>query len=158
MRNIEGELDIKIEDGDVTISDYSGYDCLIDIEDGQLDMERVSGNFNINSEDGDVELRYLRAGTLKARSSDGDIYVDLLDSDEPDIEIRTDDGKAVIDFDANISIEIEAETDDGHIKTDISNPDYEKKKRNYYFSEINGGKGRLHIRTQDGNVVLREVK
>ena len=33
---------------------------------------------------------------------------------------------------------------------------YEKKKRNYYNGEINGGNGKIRIRTNDGDVVLRE--
>lgn len=157
MRNIEAELDIKMDDGDVSISDYTGEDCMVDIEDGQLDIERASGNFDINSDDGDVELRHLTVGTLKATSSDGDIYIDLLETAAPDIKIRTDDGKVVVDIDENISAEVEIETGDGQIKTDLSNPDYEKKKRNYYLAEIHGGEGRIHIRTNDGEVILREV-
>ena len=157
MKNIKAELDIKIDDGDVTISDYAGEECQVDIEDGQVDINRASGNFDISSDDGDIELRHLAVGILKVSSNDGDIYIDVLNSSAPDIEIRTDDAKVIVDLDENISAEIEIETDDGRIRTSLINPEYEKKKRSYFFGEIHGGKGRIHIRTNDGDVVLREV-
>ena len=158
MKDIEAELDIKIDDGDIRITDYIGKTCTVDLEDGQLEMDRAKGNFDINSDDGDIELRHITASKLSASSNDGDIYVDILESDAPDLEIKADDAKVIVDLNENISAKIEIETDDGSISTSISAPEYEKKKPSYYFGEIRGGKGRIHIRTNDGDVVLREVR
>jgi DUF4097 and DUF4098 domain-containing protein YvlB len=157
MKDIEAELDLKIDDGDIRIVDYSGKECTVDLEDGQLEMDNASGNFDISSDDGDMELRHLTVGTLKASSNDGDIYIDIVESDAPDIEIKVDDAKVIVDINENISAKIEIETDDGSINTNISNPEYEKKKPSFYFGEIHGGKGRIYIRTNDGDVVLRET-
>lgn len=158
MKDIEAELDIKIDDGDVRITDYIGNTCMVDLEDGELEMDRASGNFDISSDDGEIELRHITVGKLKASSDDGDIYIDILESGAPDIDIKADDAKVIVDLNKNISAKIEIETDDGHINTTISSPEYEKKKPSYYFAEISGGKGRIHIRTNDGDVVLREVR
>ncbi len=157
MKDIKAELDLKIDDGDIRIVDYSGKECTVDLEDGQLEMDNASGNFDFSSDDGDMELRHLTVGTLKASSNDGDIYIDIVESDAPDIEIKVDDAKVIVDINENISTKIEIETDDGSINTSFSNPEYEKKKPSFYFGEINGGKGRIHIRTNDGDVVLRET-
>lgn len=157
MKNIEAKLDIEMDDGDITIVDYMGK-CSVDIEDGQLEIDKASGHFDIQSDDGNIELRRLSVDKLQAYSNDGDIYVDIEESMVPDIDIRADDAKVSVDFNKNISAEIEIETDDGNIETDLSNPEYERIKPSYYFAEIHGSKGRIHIRTNDGDVVLREVK
>lgn len=158
MSDIKAELDINIEDGDVRILDYSGNDCTVDLEDGQVELDRASGNFDIRSDDGDIELRHIKSDKLNASTNDGDIYIDLEESENPEMIIKADDGKIIIDFNREISTKIEIETDDGSINANISNPEYEKKKRDYYNAEINGGKGKIHIRTNDGDVVLRESK
>jgi len=158
LKNIKSELDINTDDGDVTIFEYTGKTCRVDIEDGRLEIDRASGNFDVTSDDGDMELRRLIADNLQASSADGDIYIDLVRSNKPDMHISTDDAKVIIDLNADISTKVEIETDDGRINTNFSNPGYERKKENYYYSELNGGEGSIKIRTNDGNVTLREVK
>ena len=157
MNDIKAEMEIKIDDGDVNISDYEGESCTVDFGDGQFEMNRASGNFDLRGDDGDIELHRISAGTLKASTNDGDICVDLRKSKTPNIELKTDDGKVIMDFDATISTKIKIETDDGRIDTDLSNPEYERKKPSYYFSEVHGGQGQIHIRTNDGDVILREA-
>ena len=156
INDIKGWLDINMDDGDIRIIDYQGETCNVDMEDGQLDMDRISGSFDIGSDDGDIELHHIQANDLNVSTNDGDIYIDLEESENPDMVIKADDGKVIIDFNREISAKIEIETDDGSIDTNISNPNYEKKKRNYYNGEINGGNGKIRIRTNDGDVVLRE--
>ncbi|MBN1408842.1 MAG: DUF4097 family beta strand repeat protein [Calditrichaceae bacterium] len=156
MDDIAADLNISMDDGDVTIADYTGKDCSIDLKDGRLELNRVSSNFDIHCDDGDIELHHIRTNLLKITANDGDVYIDLIQSENPDIAVKVDDAKVVIDFHKEISAKIEIETDDGSIDTRISDAEYEKKKRNYYNAEINGGKGKVHIETNDGNIILRK--
>lgn len=155
---LEGDLLVDGEDGDVVLRDAEIQQCRIRLEDGDLTIKRSQGEFEINVEDGDVTLDQVRAGMLDIRTEDGDVEIDLLKTEGIDLDIRAGDGNVTVDLESGISTAFSIETDEGRIRTDLPGAEKFNKERHRISGEIHGGKGRIRIRTADGNVVLRESR
>ena len=155
---LEGNLSIDGDDGDVVLRECKTRLCRINLKDGDLTIKRSQGDFEIDVDDGDVELYQLRAGMLDIRTADGDIDLDLLKVHRIDMDIIAEDGDITVDFEQGISAVFSIDTDDGRIRVDLPNADLFTKRRHRIEGELHGGKGRIRIRTADGNVTLRESR
>ncbi|KPL00434.1 MAG: hypothetical protein AMJ91_04740 [candidate division Zixibacteria bacterium SM23_73_3] len=153
---IQGNLLVDGDDGDIVIAECKSQQCRIRLEDGDVTIKRSEGDFEIDVDDGDVELYQLRAGKLDIRTKDGDIDLDLLKSSEIDLDIIAEDGDVTVDLEVGISAIFSVDTDDGRIRVDLPDADLSRNRRHQVSGEIHGGKGRIRIRTADGNVILRE--
>jgi hypothetical protein len=106
--------------------------------DGDLRIDRLSGDIQIRTDDGDIDVRELTGPTIDIRTSDGDVTGGVLDSKE--IDINTSDGDVAADHvkggrvsvtssDGNLTIEkVEGEdvsmrSSDGDIEVGASGGD-----------------------------------
>jgi DUF4097 and DUF4098 domain-containing protein YvlB len=124
-------LELKGEDGDVTITDWKG-DITSHLDDGALHIDGArAGRIGVTSEDGDVVLSGL-TGELTVKCDDGSVEVS--DSELERARIDTEDGDVRV---AGCRGDFTIEVDDGDVG----------------LRQVHAGTTR--IRTEDGDVDLR---
>lgn len=158
IRKSEGEFELNSDDGDIDI--YNLNDCQLNItsNDGDTKIRQASGDFEIRSDDGNIDIFDSQANRLHISTNDGDVEVELLKSDDVDFNIQTDDGRVTLDFEEGISAEVTINTDDGRIETDLFDIEDFDREENWLTCQLLDGEGRIRIRTNDGDVILREVR
>ncbi len=123
---------ISEDDGDLNIENISA-DLDINCEDGDLKLNNISASkINIDIEDGDVELNKI-SGFLSLQSEDGDIEANNCSFDK--IDLDTEDGDVNIESSLASGSEYKLETEDGDIK--------------FYIS---GSGAKLFLNCEDGNI------
>ncbi|MEO1053306.1 MAG: DUF4097 family beta strand repeat-containing protein [Bacteroidota bacterium] len=92
IENIDGNITMKVDDGDVKLSNCNGsnYDFVLD--DGDVDMDGGSGNLSIRLDDGDFVVKNGNFKEINAVTDDGDIYLETSLTNDGDYFFRTDDG------------------------------------------------------------------
>jgi len=94
--DIEGNVDARTGDGDITFASVKGDDVSIKASDGDVRIGGiVSNNIHIASADGDLTLGELKAPTIALKTSDGDVRVDGIEGD--DMTVRSADGDVTIE-------------------------------------------------------------
>lgn len=156
--HLEGDLLVDGEDGDIVLRDAKTRQCRIRLEDGDVIIKQSEGDFEISVDDGEVNLDRVRAGMLEVSAEDGDVELDLLSVDRIDLDIRVHDGDVTVNIEPGISAAFSIDTHDGRIRTDLPSAQDVKKGRDRISGKIGEGEGRIHIRTADGNVTLRESR
>jgi DUF4097 and DUF4098 domain-containing protein YvlB len=157
IENLTADLTIEVDDGDVTLTDCDMGCCRVEGNDGNVTISQSKGSFDIALDDGDVVLENIEAQRLKISTEDGDIEVDHLSAGKLDAEIKTNDGDVKISFDRGFSVSFTISADDADdIRLDLDNIENFEKDRRSTSGSINGGNGRLKIRTDDGNVTIKE--
>ena len=154
----ECELDIKVDDGDIYLENCQTEECRISGDDGEISLRRCSGSFEIGTDDGDINFDRVQAEMLNIKSDAGDIDLRLLKTDRFDLDIYTDDGNVIIELERGISAMFSLDSDDGRIRVDIPDVKNYRERRHQKYGEIYGGKGRIRVRTNDGDIMLREYK
>jgi len=156
IENFKGELSIAVDDGDIRLSGCEMSECRLEMEDGDAQVQNSSGSFDITSDDGDVIIDQTRAEKLYIRANDGDIDLNFLVSDTLNADIKTDDGPVRINLERGFSTSFYTYSDDGRIRIELENIENFEDERHSKSGEINGGKGRIRIRTSDGNITIGE--
>ena len=72
------------------------------------------------------------------------------------MDIRSDDGNVAVYLEPGISATYDINVDDGHIRVDLKGVEDEKQDDHWASGKIEGGEGRIRIRTEDGNVFIGE--
>lgn len=157
---LTGNLTITLDDGDVTLTACDLENCRVDGEDGEITVRQSKGSFDITVDDGNVVMEGLEARGLHVSAAEGDIEVGLLSGPTPlDAEIKTEDGDIEIEFEKGFSVSFHVSADDpDSIRFDLANMEDFKEDRYGKSGSINGGSGRLRIRTDEGDVTIRENK
>jgi DUF4097 and DUF4098 domain-containing protein YvlB len=153
---LQGDLSIHGEDGDIVIRECKTSQCRMDLEDGDITIKSSEGDFEISVSDGDVALDRVRARMLDVNAEDGDLDLYLLKTDQMDADITADDGDITVDLEPGTSVAFSVVTDEGRIRTDLPDANFSSKKRRRVSGEIRGGKGRIRVRTLEGNITFRE--
>ncbi len=158
IQDLVGELYINIDDGDVFLADCQTAECRITGDDGEISLRRCKGSFQLKIDDGDIEFNRVQARSLDIRSDDGDIDISLLKSDRLDVDIISDNGYVIIDLEEGMSATFSLVSDDGRIRVDLPEVENFKKGRHHKSGETYGGWGRIKVRTEDGDITLREMR
>lgn len=155
--NLSGDLTIEVDDGDVNLTACYMERCRVEGEDGEITISQSKGSFDLNVDDGNVIMKKIEAKGLNISAEDGDIEVDLLAAEMLDADIKTGDGDINIDLEKGFSVSFYVSADDADsIRIDFDNIEDYKENHHIKSGSINGGNGRLKIRTADGNVTIRE--
>ncbi|MFO7979954.1 MAG: DUF4097 family beta strand repeat-containing protein [Candidatus Aminicenantes bacterium] len=156
IERLKAELSVSIDDGDVFLTGCDVPECRVDMEDGDIQIRDSLGSFDISSDDGDVIFDHTTAEKLYISSDDGNIDLDLLKSGKIDADIKTDDGAVRMNLEKGFSTSFYAYSDDGRIRIELENIEKFEDEHHAKSGEINGGKGRIRIRTSDGNITIGE--
>lgn len=127
-----GRLDLRVDDGDVTLLDVSGDDLRLELEDGDLEVRRFEGALRASLDDGDIRLEECR-GTFRLATEDGDLSIT---GGGGSFEIATDDGDLRV---AELAAErLIVRMADGEMRASLTTP-----------------APTVEVRTDDGDVDLR---
>lgn len=153
-----GSLDIIGDDGRIDINRGKFNDCRIQAEDGGIRVRDSEGDFYIEVDDGDIDLLRIKTTVMDIKGQDGDIDIELLKTGKLDLEIRTDDGGIDLGLQSGISASFSIDVDDGRIRTDLPSAKNVQSGNSWMSGKLGKGKGNIRIRTDDGPVMLREIR
>jgi len=94
-----GELRVETADGDVDIRDCLSPRIEIRVQDGDVHLIDCRSDVEIRGDDGDIRLSKLRAEAVDIKTADGDVTLDLLPSDNLDLDLRVADGDVLVEID-----------------------------------------------------------
>lgn len=158
VEKLQANLSIEGDDGDIRLYQCSTPRCRIDLEDGAVVVQECDGEFEIDVDDGDVELEQVAASGLEITGGDGDLDLDLARVDAVDWDVETEDGDIVLHVQQGTSAAFSISTDEGGIDLDLVDPSSVEEKEHSATGEIGDGRGRIRVRSEDGDVTFREVR
>ena len=156
LTGITADIECKTVDGNIELEGVVDTNCRCKTVDGDVEIDQASGSFDVISVDGDIEMRNITANAISGKTSDGRFALDLLQSDNLDASVRTGDGDVRVRLARGISLTLDVKTGDGRIRTDLSPVSDLTTDDDVFRGSINGGDGRLSIRTGDGSVTIME--
>ncbi len=148
------KINIKSDDGNINIANFNG-DFKTSLEDGNITMtDCVINNFDVKIDDGNINLKYCETRDTKIRTEDGNINLDVV---KGDLSVTLDDGDFVahdvysqnIDikgYDGDVSLGLHMENN-ANYKIELDDGDLD--------IELLSGGGIIKVRCDDGDVKLR---
>lgn len=123
---------------------------------GEIQVSAISGDIRLRSTNGDVVVGE-SSGRVDARTTNGGIEVELHQVEAlSDMEFQTTNGGIRLYLPSEIAASIEARTTNGTIDTDFPIQVQGTFRRNRLEGNINGGGGRIELRTTNGSIRIRE--
>jgi len=155
--NLIGDLTIEVDDGDLILNVCETMYCRLETEDGDITISRSKGSFDIVVDDGNVDLNQTEANRLDIQAEDGDLDLDLLSVEMFEADIKTEDGDVTVDLDQGFSTSFYVSADDAdYIRIELDDVEDYKEDQTTKSGNIHGGKGKMKIRTADGNITIKE--
>jgi hypothetical protein len=121
---------------------------------GGLTVTEVSGDMTLETSNGAVSVTR-SAGSLRAETTNGGINAELRHLSGGDLRLETSNGGVSIHLPRDARFTIDAETSNGGIRSDFP-VEGGKPGRHSLQGTVNGGGTKLHIRTSNGGVHIRE--
>lgn len=163
LSRIGGDIKIRSDDGSINVQEFNANaklerDGWIDIQtdDGTVTLSRVVGNIKVRSDDGSTRVEEV-TGDVNIQSDDGRITV-VYSEDAGgvcNVSLITDDAAIDLTAPANFSASAEIITDDGSINTDLPIKVTGKLGKSGIKGTIGTGEGRLYIKTDDASIRIR---
>ena len=150
-------VEIVCDDGDVDLIDSDGSRFELQLEDGDLKLRRCAADIHVEIDDGDVDLEEVTTQKFALEAADGEIDLDLIGDGVVDWVVRVDDGDVRLAFSGEIDADVLIETDDGDIRIDTVEADDTRSREGSYSGRLGSGEGRLRLRTEDGDISLRQM-
>ena len=126
---------LKLEDGDVEMSNIDAPRTEVILEDGDLEIDGIRGDIDINAEDGDVEIFDCETEHGRIRGEDGDITIDrcqgsfeiavsdgdayLTEVTARDMDIRSGDGTVKMSLLPSNDLDVKVRASDGDVVMDL---------------------------------------
>jgi DUF4097 and DUF4098 domain-containing protein YvlB len=132
---------------------------------GKARMETVNGGISVNDVQGDLELETTNggidvrraAGALRAATTNGSIDAELAAlPDDSDLSFETTNGRVALRLPRDARLSIDAATTNGRVQSDFEVEGGQPGKHSLR-GDINGGGGKLYIRTTNGGVEISEL-
>jgi len=156
IRDRRGDIDCRLDDGDVHLDQVSA-SVKVHLEDGNLRMADCTGNLDAQLDDGDVDLVGTRLERCRIRTEDGDVTADLRDPGAIDLDLGSADGDVKVTLEAGARAGLSLHSEDGTIDLDLGGVSDLKRERGGVSGRLGDGKGRIRIRTEGGDIALRDV-
>jgi DUF4097 and DUF4098 domain-containing protein YvlB len=132
---------------------------------GKARMETVNGGISVNDVQGDLELETTNggidvrrsAGALRAVTTNGSVDAELSAlPDDSDLSFETTNGHVALRLPRDARLSIDAAATNGRVQSDFEIEGGQPGKRSLR-GDINGGGGKLYIRTTNGGVDISEL-
>jgi len=130
-----GEIDCRIDDGDINLQDINGDKTSIWGEDGDITIDNLTGELSISLDDGDVYLKACDMPQCRVEGEDGEIEISEaqgsfdISVDDGDVTmrqiaasgliIRANDGDIDLDLLAGQILDADIRTDDGNVTIEL---------------------------------------
>jgi len=156
LESVRAVLDVSLDDGDIRVSDSKVGSAVIQMADGDCGIESSDGDFRIHMDDGNAVLTDVRARSLDIKGEDGSVRVTLLPVENPDFSVIMDDGRVNLAVPRDLSAAFTLDADDGTVDVKLIGATDVRKGRRSVSGTLHGGRGRIHLQTNDGSVTLRQ--
>ncbi len=143
--NVEYTITVP-QQADLDVSTVNGKVAVVGVR-GRLDVRTTNGGIRIDD----------AGGTVQAKTTNGGIDAELhqIDAGE-DLSFRTTNGSITVSLPEEIQATLTARTTNGSIKTDFPVQVVGKMSRTRIEGEINGGGGKLDLKTTNGGIKIRK--
>lgn len=118
---------------------------------GTIQIEEAQGSFDLETTNGAIQVART-AGGVRASTTNGSIDVRLTEIPDGDLSFATTNGSVTLQLPRNARASVDAATTNGRVSSDFEVDGQSGKHR--LEGDINGGGGRLRIRTTNGSVKL----
>lgn len=158
IEGVQGEFDLRTDDGTIQVLSSKG-SLDAGSDDGRIILENFSGQARLDSDDGDLLLSGT-FGQLDLESDDGDITVKALEDGavKNDWSLETDDGDVNVSLPEHFSADVRIDSDDGSIDNFLPIVFQKLSSETNVAGRLNEGGRIISIRTDDGDITLRELR
>ncbi len=156
IRNIHGDVDLTVDDGDVQLMDCRGSKFTFRIDDGDVTMNTGKGELYADIEDGDLEISNASFRELVAKSDDGNITLETSLNSLGNYKISCDDGYVEL-FITGGGGNFDIDHDDGRISASSQYDLIDKSEHSSNY-KLPGGNASVVIRADDASIRLRTNK
>ena len=152
IEGVVGRLDVGLDDGDLLLESLRLSRAVIETEDGDVRVRGGSGVFDIRVDDGDVRFEDVECVDLVVEAEDGEVELGLLGDGAVQWRVDTEDGDVTLRAEGELDAEVDLATDDGRIRHDLEERGDDRS--DAVRGRLGDGKGRIRIRTEDGDIDL----
>lgn len=132
-------------------------DLDLDTVNGKVSVEGVRGDLSLASTNGGITVEN-SGGRVDARTTNGGIDVELEEVlDGEDMSFRTTNGGISLALPGTARASVNARTTNGGINTDFPITVVGSIGKNHLEGDLNGGGGRIELRTTNGGIKIREL-
>ncbi|HSK78220.1 MAG TPA: DUF4097 family beta strand repeat-containing protein [Thermoanaerobaculia bacterium] len=149
-------LDIETVNGGIRLAGTHGK---VDAEttNGALTIDGVHGNLRLGTTNGSISVAR-SAGAVEAETTNGSIEVELTEvPDGSDLAFETTNGSVTVRLPRDIRVSLDAATSNGRVSSDFDVDGADSKSKRRLSGDINGGGGKLRVRSTNGSVTIEEI-
>lgn len=149
-------LDLETVNGGVRLVGTHGK-AEVETTNGALEIDGVHGNLDLETTNGSISV-VRSAGAVEASTTNGSIEVELNEvPDGSDLSFETTNGAVSVRLPRDIRVSLDAATSNGRVTSDfeVEGPDPGKSRRRL-SGDINGGGGKLRVRSTNGGVTIEQ--
>ncbi|MEL6560235.1 MAG: DUF4097 family beta strand repeat-containing protein [Bacteroidota bacterium] len=150
VTNVNGEIDMSMDDGDATLKSCNGSKFSFDFDDGDLTMDSGTGEIYARLDDGNAYIRNGSYTDVELKVDDGSIVLETDLSDDGTYRIMGDDARIELNV-LSGGGEIVVDGDDTSVRASGEFRERESSEDRSVYS-LAGGKAKVRIRTDDGRV------
>lgn len=148
-------LDLETVNGGVRLVGTEGR-ASVETTNGALEIEGVRGNLELETTNGSISVAR-SAGAVEAETTNGSIEVELSEvPDGSDLSFETTNGGVTVRLPKDIRVSLDAATSNGRVTSDFDVEGADSKSRRRLAGDINGGGGKLRVRSTNGGVTIEE--
>lgn len=152
VRNINGKIDMSVDDGDIHLTSCKGSDFRFQLDDGDLTMDSGKGNLDIDADDADVEIRSAQFENIVADIDDGDLIIETSLFNNGSYKINSQDGFVSMMITQGGG-EFSVRHDDGHI-TAVGKFETIRESEDFTELRLATGSAKVSIKADDARVKL----
>ena len=147
-------LDVVSSNGALSVTGTLG-NTHLKTSNGGLSLTEVSGDMTLEASNGAVSV-VRSAGSLRAATNNGGINAELRSLSGRDLSLETTNGGVTVHLPRGARFTVDAETSNGGVHSDFQ-VDGGTPGKHSLQGTVNGGGTRLHIRTSNGGVHIKEI-
>ena len=153
----EVKLDVETVNGGLRLAGTRG-DASMGTTNGGIEIEKAEGRLKLGTTNGAIQVAG-SAGSVDAETTNGGIEIELNDvSDGDDMRFSTTNGAVTLRLPRGIRVSLDAAVSNGRISSDFEvDGGADERNRRRLSGDINGGGGRLVVRTTNGSVTIEEI-
>lgn len=149
-------LDIETVNGGIRLAGTHGK-AIAETTNGALEIDGVHGDLHLETTNGSIAVTR-SAGAVEAETTNGSIEVELTEvPDGSDLSFDTTNGSVSVRLPRDIRVSLDAATSNGRVTSAFDVEGADSKNRRRLSGDINGGGGRLRVRSTNGSVTIEEI-
>lgn len=149
-------LDIETVNGGVRVAGTRGK-AHVETTNGALSIDGVHGDLRLGTTNGAIEVTR-SAGAVQAETTNGGIEIELTEvPDGSDLSFETTNGGVTVRLPRDIRVSLDAATSNGRVDSDFDVDGADSKSKRRLSGDINGGGGKLRVRSTNGSVSIEEI-